>query len=173
MRPEMIKAFQEGVFPITTRVAVGRFPAPLRCAYLLDQNYTHILNVSDATSLASTRDAGFAEVKDLYMDDFVRIPTKDALEAAGTLHAMLNVPDSLVYIHCIAGHMRSPTVLWLYLVGLGMDKNAAKQMITERSPDAQPGHDTLVDARLVASVKEWGQKLGYIDRESLMKPAKS
>lgn len=170
MRPEMIKAFQEGVFPVTTRVAIGRFPAPGRCAYLLEQGYTHILNVSETPSLTSTIDAGFAEIRQVPIDDFIRMPTKDALEAVGTLHSMLNVPNSQVYLHCIAGQMRSPTIMWLYLVGLGMDQAAAKEMIVHHCPDAQPGHETLVDSRLVASIKEWGLKLGYIDRESLIKP---
>ncbi|QDU75262.1 hypothetical protein Pan97_22920 [Bremerella volcania] len=171
MRPEMIQALQEGVFPVTTRIAIGRFPAPGRCVYLLKQGFTHVLNVSDTPSLPSTRTAGFAEVKDFRIDDYLRIPTQEALEVVGTLHGMLNVPNSQVYLHCIAGQMRSPTVLWLYLVGLGMSEDAAKQMIAQHSPDAQPGHETLVDARLVASIKQWGQKLGYIDRAPLMKPA--
>ncbi len=171
MRPEMIQALQEGVFPVTTRVAIGRFPAPMRCAYLKEQGYTHILNVSDAPSLASTRSAGFAEVKDMRMDDFIRIPTQDALDMVGTLHGMLNVPSSQVYLHCIAGQMRSPTVLWLYLVGLGMGKEDARSLIGLHSPDAQPGHEMLVDSKLVASVQDWGRKLGYIDRASLMIPA--
>lgn len=171
MRPEMIQSFQEGVFPVTTRIAIGRFPAPGRCAYLMQQGYTHVLNVSEAPSLASTLDAGFAEVRHVRVDDYLRMPTKDALDAVGTLHSMLNVPDSKIYLHCIAGQMRSPTVMWFYLIGLGMREDAAKQMITEHCPDAQPGHETLVDARLIASIKEWGQKLGYIDRESLVKSA--
>ncbi|MFN3148909.1 hypothetical protein [Bremerella sp.] len=170
MRPETIQAFQEGVFPVTTRIAIGRFPAPRRCAYLIEQGYTHVLNVSDAPSLASTVDAGFAEVRDVCIDDCLRMPTKDTLDALGTLHGMLNVPGSKVYLHCIAGQVRSPTIVWLYLVGVGMEEIAAKQMITEHCPDAQPGHETLVDARLIASVQQWGQKLGYIDRESLIQP---
>jgi len=171
MRPEMIKALQEGVFPVTTRIAIGRFPAPGRCAYLLEQGFTHLLNVSEAPSLASTHNAGFAEVRDLPIDDYLRIPTADALEAVGSLHAMLNVPDSQVYLHCIAGQMRCPTVLWLYLVGLGMPEGAAREMIASHCPDAQPGHNTLVDSKLVASIQAWGQTLGYIDRAALMRPA--
>lgn len=171
MRPELIKAMQEGVYPVTTRIAIGRFPAPGRCDYLLEQRYTHLLNVSEAPSLASTGRAGFTEVRDMRIDDYLRIPTQEALAAVGTLHGMLNVPDSLVYLHCIAGQMRSPTVLWLYLLGLGMNEDDAKEMIVDHCPDAQPGHETLVDAKLTASIKEWGQKLGYIDRQAFMKPA--
>jgi len=171
MRPEMIQALQEGVFPVTTRVAIGRFPAPGRCAYLQEQDITHVFNVSDAPSLATTCSAGFAEVKDLPLDDYLRMPTSVALKAVGTLHGMLNVPNSRVYLHCIAGQMRSPTILWLYLVGLGMSEVAAKEMITDHCPDAQPGHKTLVDSKLVERIHQWGKQLGFIDRPSLMMPA--
>ncbi|MEW4566191.1 hypothetical protein AB1K70_26990 [Bremerella sp. JC770] len=173
MHPEMIQALQEGVFPVTTRVAIGRFPAPGRCAYLQEQGFTHVFNVSDTSSLASTRSAGFAEVRDQRFDDYLRMPTQNALDAVGTLHGMMNVPDARVYLHCIAGQMRSPTILWLYLVGLGMSEDAAKQMITGHCPDAQPGHKTLIDSKLVASVTQWGENLGYIDRPALMMPALS
>ncbi len=171
MHPKLMAAFQEGVFPITTRIAIGRFATPDRCAFLQEKGITHILNVSDAESLASIRNAGFAEVKDIPIDDYVRIPTEQALNAVQTLHATLNLPGSQIYLHCIAGQIRSPTVLWLYLVGLGMGKTPAKQMIVNRCPDAQPGHNTLVDATLVKAINDWGRKLGRIDRAARMQPA--
>ncbi|PQO45294.1 dual specificity protein phosphatase family protein [Blastopirellula marina] len=171
MHPKLIDALQQGVFPITTRVSIGRFAAPDRCAYLHEQGITHILNVSDAESLSQVRDFGFSRVEDIAISDNTRMPTDQALLAVQTLHSMLNVDDSQVYLHCIAGQNRCPTVLWLYLIAMGMGKASAKQMITSRCPDAQPGHNTLVDAALVAEVNEWGRKLGYIDRASLTEPA--
>lgn len=171
MHPKLIAAIQEGIFPVTTRIAIGRFATPDRCAFLKEKDITHILNVSDADSLATVRSAGFAEVRDIPIDDYVRIPTKQALNAVQTLHAMLNQPDSKVYLHCIAGQIRSPTILWLYLVALGMGKRQAKQVITDHSPDAQPGHNTLVDAALVDEIYNWGRKLGRIDRAARMEPA--
>lgn len=171
MHPELIEALQQGVFPITTRVAIGRFATPERCNYLHERGITHILNVSDAESLARVREFGFAQVHDIAIRDDTRIPTEQALAAVQSLHAMLNIEDSQVYLHCIAGQNRCPTVLWLHLVAMGMGKAAAKQMITTRCPDAQPGHNTLVDSALVAEVNDWGRKLGYIDRASLLVPA--
>lgn len=171
MHPELIDALQEGVFPITTRVAIGRFATPERSAYLRDRGVTHILNVSDADSLSRVRELGFAQVQDIPIRDDTRIPTETALLAVQTLHAMLSVDDSQIYLHCIAGQNRCPTVLWLHLIAMGMGKAAAKQMIATRCPDAQPGHNTLVDSALVAEVNDWGRKLGYIDRASLTVPA--
>ncbi|RCS44675.1 hypothetical protein DTL42_17280 [Bremerella cremea] len=171
MHPKLMEALQQGVYPITTRIAIGRFATPERVAYLQEMGITHILNVSDAESLATVRAAGFTQVKDIPLADYSRIPTEQALNAIQTLHAMLNLPGSQVYVHCLAGQMRCPTVLWLYLIGLGMGGRPAKQLIIDRCPDAHPGHNTLVDAALMQAVNDWGRKLGHIDRAALMQPA--
>lgn len=171
MHPKLTAAFQEGVFPITTRITIGRFATPDRCAFLQEKGITHILNVSDAATLTTVASAGFQEVKDIPIDDFIRIPTRQALKAIQTLHAMLNMPGTQIYLHCLSGQMRSPTILWLYLIALGVGKQPAKQLIVNRCPDAQPGHNTLVDASLVEAVNAWGRKLGRIDRAALTQPA--
>ncbi|MEW4452251.1 hypothetical protein AB1L30_06140 [Bremerella sp. JC817] len=171
MRPELMEALRYGVFPVTSRIAIGRFASPARFDYLQQHGYTHILNVSDAASLASTADAGFADVKDMPLDDFMRIPTAEALAILGTLHAFLNIPDSKVYLHCIAGQNRCPTILWLYMIALGLSEDEARQRIVHACPDAQPGHRTLVDQKLIDAVRDWGVQLGYIDRDDLLQSA--
>ena len=171
MQIEMIDAFREGVFPVTARIAIGRFASPLRCQYLRKNDYTHILNVSDAKSLEQTYQCGFTAVQDIPIDDFLRIPTDQALKALGTLHAMLNVSGSKVFVHCIAGQNRCPTIVWLYLIGLGLSEKEARARIVTCSPDANQGHQSLIDGRLIEAVQEWGLRLGYIDRKELLKPA--
>lgn len=171
MQIEMIDAFREGVFPVTSRIAIGRFASPMRCQYLRKNSYTHILNVSDAKTLEQTHACGFTEVQDIPIDDFLRIPTHQALKALGALHAMLNVPGSKVFVHCIAGQNRCPTIVWLYLIGLGLTEEDARARIVACSPDANPGHQSMIDTRLIETVQEWGLRLGYIDREELLKPA--
>jgi protein-tyrosine phosphatase len=74
------------------------------------------------------------------------------------IHEMLCVSDSKVYIHCVAGQNRSPTILWLYFVACGMPPTVAKSLITERAMDAVPGHQQLVDDQLVAAVVAHGAK---------------
>ena len=39
---------------------------------------------------------------------------------------MVIEPDSQVYIHCIAGQLRSPTALWLYLMACGVPPMGTK-----------------------------------------------
>ncbi len=43
------------------------------------------------------------------------------------------------------GQLRSPTILWLYLVGLGVSPEDAREWIESRSPDAVAGHYRMVD----------------------------
>ena len=53
-------------------------------------------------------------------------------------------PDAHVYVHCIAGHLRSPTILWLYLIACGIPPEDAREWIEDRSPDAAPGEPRLI-----------------------------
>lgn len=71
---------------------------------------------------------------------------------------MLREDASKVYIHCVAGQNRSPTVLWLYFIACGMQPSSAKSLITSHTLDAVPGHSQLVDEHLVSTVVGHGQK---------------
>ena len=73
-----------------------------------------------------------------------------------TLREMLQEPESHVYVHCIAGQNRSPTVVWLYLIACGVSLGNAKRLIEAKSPDSIPGHKKLVSQQLIDSVVEYG-----------------
>ena len=145
-----------GVYWITKRIAQGQFATPERASVLRDQGVTHVLNVGEGGSIISAESFGFFEVFDSPVVDLERIPDDIAIGALDTLHAMLSVPDSRVFIHCVAGQNRSPSILWLYFIACGMSPDDARTLITERSPDAVPGHGKLVDEHLVAIAKLHG-----------------
>ena len=90
------------------------------------------------------------------IEDLVRIPTPDAIECVNMLHECVCDADSNVYVHCVAGWNRSPTVLWLYLVACGIDPDIAKNVIAYSSYDAVPAHPKLIDDSLVATVLAYG-----------------
>ena len=137
------------MYRITQCLSVGRFPSPERAAELLAAGVTHILNVSDACNPVVASDGGFREIAWHPFDDFRRIPEADALAALDTLHRMVSEPGAHVYVHCVAGHLRSPTILWLYLIACGFDAATARDLIEARSPDAAPGARKLVGPGLV------------------------
>ena len=146
------------VFPITRSLWIGPFASPERRPVLVASRVTHILNVGEAPSVLTAADGPFREVAWLPIADLERIPDDLAVACLDTLHRMACLPGSRVYIHCIAGQNRSPTVLWLYLVACGMDADRAKAIIEASARDSIPGHGRLVDAALVEDVRRFGAR---------------
>jgi protein-tyrosine phosphatase len=86
------------------------------------------------------------------------MPEEQVANCLSSFHRMICEPDSKIYVHCIAGQNRSPTIAWLYLVGCGVSPRDAKAMIERSSPDAIPGHSKLVDDQLIAAVIKLGEQ---------------
>ena len=135
----------EFVYRITQVLSVGRYATLERAVELLAAGVTHILNVSDAPSQVLASENGFREVAWVPMDDFRRLPNYLVAQALDILHRFVSGPGAHVYIHCIAGQLRSPTILWLYLIACGVSPENARIWIEERSPDAAPGARRIVD----------------------------
>src|SRR3954451_20692852 len=103
------------MFRITECLSVGPFASPERAEKLRAAGVTHVLNVSDGRSVVSV-DTGFVEGAGVPMYDGRRLPTATLVWALDTLHRMASAPGAHVYVHCMAGQLRSPTILWLYLI---------------------------------------------------------
>ena len=144
------------VFWITQRLAQGAFVTEARAEYLLAHGVTHILNVGEGTSIVRARPGGFRQVVDFPIVDLARIPDTQALACLDILREMLREPNGKVYIHCIAGQNRSPTILWLFLIACGLAPGDAKSLIENRTLDAVPGHSCLIDEALVRVVQAHG-----------------
>ena len=79
-------------------------------------------------------------------ENVIAIRTAGLISAAlDALHDMVTTPDSQVYVHCVAGLVRSPTILWLYLISLGVPWKDAREWIQKRSPLASAGSSRMVD----------------------------
>jgi hypothetical protein len=143
------------MFRITECLSVGPFASPERAPKLLAAGVTHVLNVSDGPSVVSSA-TGFVEVVDVPMHDSRRLPMFTMVWALDTLHRMVSAPGAHAYVHCMAGQLRSPTTLWLYLVALGVRPEDARDWIEERSPDAVGGHPRMVDHEHVLLAQKHG-----------------
>lgn len=143
------------MFRITECLSVGPFPPPEHAEKLRGAGITHILNVSDVPNMVST-EHGFVEVAWVPMSDSRRLQHEVAIRALDTLHRLASVPDSHVYVHCIAGQIRSPSVLWLYLLALGVPLQDARDWIENRSPVAVAGHYRMVDSEHVLLAQKHG-----------------
>ena len=143
---------------ITPRIAQGPFASEPRGVRLRAEGVTHILNVGEAPGVLTAGPGGFREVAWQPVEDLARIPDEAAIACIDALHRMLGESGSKVYVHCIAGQNRSPTVLWLYLVACGHDPAAAKRLIEGRNMDAVAGHSRLVDEELIRRVVLHGRE---------------
>jgi protein-tyrosine phosphatase len=65
--------------------------------------------------------------------------------ALDALHELASAPESHVYVHCVAGLVRAPTILWLYLIALGVPAKDARQWIESRSKMANAGSSRMTD----------------------------
>ena len=146
------------VFRITHSLWLGPFASPERQPVLVETGVTHLLNVGEAASIIEAADGPFREVVWRPITDLERVPEESALACLAVLHRMVCQPDARVYVHCIAGWNRSPTVVWLYLIACGLAPDKARGVIEQRAPDANPGHARLVDAALVETIQQFGAR---------------
>ena len=143
------------MYRITECLSVGPFASPERADALRAAGVTHILNVSDGPSTLPAS-AGFAEVAWVPLEDSRRLSPDLMREAIDTLHRLASEPGAHVYVHCRAGVLRSPTVLWLYLIALGVPPKDAREWIETRSPEAVAGHFRMVDDAHVLLAQQHG-----------------
>lgn len=66
-------------------------------------------------------------------------------------------PSARVLVHCVMGQHRSPTIVWLYMIALGMELAAARRQVEAVWQRAIPGHPLLVDPALVELVTKHGE----------------
>lgn len=143
---------------MTQSLRVGRFASRERLNELRTLNVTDILNVSDTPSQLAREDGPFRSVTWIDIEDGIRIPTDVAIEAIDTIHRSLSCEDGCVYVHCMAGWNRSPTILWLYLIACGISQDEAAICICANALDAVPGHASLIDSVLIEAVRSHGRK---------------
>src|SRR5262245_16367456 len=122
------------MYRITRVLSIGPFASPERAEQLRAAGVTHVLNVSDAASEISASESGCKNVAWVPMSDSHRLQLGTAVSALDALHGMASAPGSHVYVHCVAGLVRSPTILWLYLISLGVSPRDARKWIQERVP---------------------------------------
>jgi hypothetical protein len=144
------------MFRITECLSIGPFASPERAIKLRAAGVTHVLNVSDGPSEISKSEEGFKGVAWVPMSDSRRLMPSTAVWALSTLHQLVTVPDAHAYVHCVAGLVRSPTILWLYLIACGLSSNDARDLIRVRAPKTDPGSSSMVDHEHVRLARTHG-----------------
>jgi protein-tyrosine phosphatase len=158
MHPQLKQALETGVYPITRRIAIGQFATRERSLLLQRRGVTHVFNVGEAPSVLTTGEFGFRGIVDVPIIDLTPIPEDTLRRCLDTIHSAMSDVTARLYIHCVACQNRSPTVLWLYLNAIGMPEAEAARLITDRCPDAIPGHGELVDESLLELARDYGRR---------------
>jgi Swiss Army Knife protein, DSP-PTPase phosphatase domain len=136
----------------------GRPPQPAAdYPWLRAQGITHVLDLSGdpAPRLEGTESPHILREA---VEDFTLIPEEKIRRCLDHMHAVLREPDTKLYIHCGAGHGRSPTILWLYLSACGMEPQAAERLIRSKNRKAKPGGDALVDETHLPFGQRYGRE---------------
>ncbi len=150
---------------IGERLAVGPFATFERAQALVDAGVTDLLNVSDTEGLFPAEAFGFRTYRWIPIADHVRIPNESVLACLDALGEMLQGNDARVYLHCLAGWNRSPTIAWLFLIACGEPPESARLRIESVAPDSVAGHPLLIDAELIAKAVAEGRARGWRDRD--------
>jgi hypothetical protein len=153
----LIVGGSDAVNQITQSIFLGPFASPARLGMLRSAGITHVLNVGEAPSVLVAGPESMREVIWHAIEDLERIPTSAGIESLESLHRMVCQSNARVYVHCVAGWNRSPTIVWLYLIACGRSREEAKATIEKRARDAVPGHVKLADATLVEEVQRHGR----------------
>lgn len=140
------------IYWVTPRLGVGPFASPARALALMLAGVTDILNVSDSRTFPETLAVGFRSVIWVPIADFVPISEEDTGAILTSLDAMFLTSDAVVFVHCLAGHNRSPTAIWLYLRSLGVNAEVAQRLIEQANPRAVGGHPMLISAETTQAV---------------------
>ena len=144
------------LFQIPKNIWQGRFAADRLLTTFQFFGITHILNVSETPSQLALNEGPFRQITQVAIRDGFPIPVDTAIKSVQTLHEFVCEPESNVYIHCVAGWNRSPTVLWLYLIACGLDSDFAANMISQVSIDAVPAHPKLITPALTDTMIAYG-----------------
>lgn len=110
---------------ITSQIYQGGWLRPQYVPELVQLGITHVLNLDlpyeDPRPLM---EAGIT-MHNVYIRDQRLMTPQIVREAIAAIDESLSVSDNKIYIHCIEGVSRSPTITWLYLIYSGLSPEDA------------------------------------------------
>jgi len=139
---------------ITPRIYQGGWIVPGDIPELVQLGITHILNLDLSYEDPSAfREAKFT-LRNYYILDHCLMKPQLVREVIEMIEDCLSSPAHKLYIHCIVGVSRSPTISWLYLIHMGLspedaaarvkpnpvmyDEAMVQQLIADRPAFVQP-----------------------------------
>ena len=115
---------------ITSRIYQGGWLLPRHIPELIDLGITHILNLDHPYEAPDPFIEANLTLRNVYIRDFCLMTPQLVRDAIEVIEKSLSSPDHKIYIHCIEGVNRSPTIAWLYLIKTGLSPEEASQKVT-------------------------------------------
>jgi protein-tyrosine phosphatase len=110
---------------ITPQIYQGGWLRPHHIPELVQLGITHVLNLD----LSSTDPLPLAEanitVYNVPVRDYCLMTPQLVREVMDIIDQSLSSPTHKIYIHCVVGVSRSPTIAWLYLIHKGLSTEDA------------------------------------------------
>jgi protein-tyrosine phosphatase len=114
---------------ITSQIYQGGWLRPEHIPELIQLGITHILNLD----LPYTDPLPFIEANitlhNVHIPDYSLMTPQLVHEIIEIIDKSLSFPEHKIYIHCVEGVNRSPTIAWLYLIHRGFSPEEASTMI--------------------------------------------
>jgi len=113
---------------ITSQIYQGGWIVPEDIPELVQLGITHILNLDLPYEDSLAFRAAHFTLRNYFIPDYCLMKPQLVREVINVIEEFLSSPSHKIYIHCIVGVSRSPTITWLYLIhtGLSPDEAAAR-----------------------------------------------
>ncbi len=114
---------------ITLQIYQGGWPLPQDVPLLVNLGITHVLNLDHPYEDPGPFVEANFTLYNLFIRDACLMLPQLVREAIDVIEQSLSSPHHKIYIHCIEGVSRSPTITWLYLIHKGLSPEDAAEKI--------------------------------------------
>jgi protein-tyrosine phosphatase len=110
---------------ITPQIYQGGWLRPQNVSELIDLGITHVLNLDLPYDDPQPCISANIILANIFIRDACLMTPQIVRDAIGFIDRALSSSNHKIYIHCIEGVSRSPTITWLYLIHRGSSPEEA------------------------------------------------
>jgi hypothetical protein len=114
---------------ITTRIYQGGWLRAEHVPELVHLGVTHVLNLDAPYTDHLPLSEANITIHNLPIRDYCLMTPQRVREIMEVIDGCLSSPSHKIYIHCVAGVSRSPTIAWLYLIHTGFSPRDALSIV--------------------------------------------
>jgi protein-tyrosine phosphatase len=114
---------------ITSQIYQGGWLRPQHIPELVQLGITHVLNLDLPSTDPLPLDEVNITLHNVPVRDYCLMTPQLVREIIDVIDTSLSSPGHKIYIHCVVGVSRSPTIAWLYLIHKGFTPEDASAKI--------------------------------------------